>query len=820
MKFYEFSLARGLKMTASASALCALSVVIVPTTVAQESETNTVEEDAERKLSTVTVTSRFREETVQDIGASIAAIGSDTLEDQNINDFDEITSRIVGLDAFDRGPNQNDPALRGIGNNNVSSVSDSGRFSPVVAQFFDDVPVSSATGSQKDFSMFDMDRVEVLRGPQPTLFGEGAVGGAIRFFSRNPDLEATGLNDSVFQADISQVEDGSSNYTMSGATSLTLVPDVLALRGVVNYREDGGFIDYSALGIENGNEYESVNGRLIALYEPNDELNVRLIGMWGEDESLGSNTVDSTLPPDALSNRNGLVGFVTDDYAMYSAAIEYDFGPIAVTSITSIYQRDYNALADLVVLTELFNGLGFAFGLTNAGNFTAAPTLQAVDDDLFSQEFRFVSDFEGPLNFVAGLNYQEIESEADTEFSIIGFGDPMDFLDPSQASSRFTDSVDQIETEQISGFAELTWDVSDGFRLIGGARYVREEINVTTTGDSVGSALADFTGDLTLLALPIPPLRRVTLDETGAAFQVPLSQEFTLDKVLPRAAFEYDLTDDAMVYGIVSTGARSGNSNSTANLAANTAVFFGDPGFESLAQSFVAENINFDQDEILSTELGLKSTWLDDTVIVNVAAYRSEYKDPQITKTLTGNLQDNGPDIENFGVEFESAWQVNENVNAYFNAAWQDSEFTDSQELTPDPRTAIMAGNTPFNVPEWSFSTGADLNYPLNSLDADLVAGVSYSFTDARFNGIQNFPSTELEPLGLLNARIGLDAENWSLSLYGKNLTNELEFVSVLYNEGNGATIFATPSGGFDIAITDAAVNTPRTIGVQLTLRH
>ncbi|MEM9842262.1 MAG: TonB-dependent receptor, partial [Pseudomonadota bacterium] len=112
------------------------------------------------------------------------------------------------------------------------------------------------------------------------------------------------------------------------------------------------------------------------------------------------------------------------------------------------------------------------------------------------------------------------------------------------------------------------------------------------------------------------------------------------------------------------------------------------------------------------------------------------------------------------------------------------------------------------------------LNYPLNSLDADLVAGVSYSFTDARFNGIQNFPSTELEPLGLLNARIGLDAENWSLSLYGKNLTNELEFVSVLYNEGNGATIFATPSGGFDIAITDAAVNTPRTIGVQLTLRH
>jgi len=558
------------------------------------------------------------------------------------------------------------------------------------------------------------------------------------------------------------------------------------------------------------------------------------MAMAGEDDASGGNVVDPGLEPSELQFSSPFVGKVKDKYEMFSAAVTYDFGAIEATSISSYYSRDSESLASNSALAQLFSLS--ATGDPASALFPETGVAYDTDDELIGQEFRFVSQFDGPLNFIAGLNYQEVNSDVKLNVDVPGFADfalAQDntapffipgglFLIPADARDVLSSGVNEFETEQFSVFGELTFAASDDLRLIAGARYLREEITSTF--------VAEETFLPTVMQL-FPPYLILDVGEFVDLAQVDRTQTFTLDKVLPRAAIEYDLSDDTLLYGSVSTGARNGN----INLLSNVVISSTDP-------AEISEFIAFDEDSILSYELGAKSVLLDGALILNAAVYHSAFDDPQTTVIpRSSNLTVNAPDVDILGAEIESAWQVDDVWSAYLNVSYQDAEFTGGRSiissdiyignflaqggdpalvpsLTPIAENDLQNGNRPINVPEWTASAGLDFSKPIGHWGADLTGGISYQYVDSRYGSVANLVSTELEPLNTINLKLGLSGENWALQGFIKNVTNEIEFSSAYGNESQTGII--RPNGDLDVILTDTAINTPRTIGVKLTLRR
>jgi iron complex outermembrane recepter protein len=749
-------------------------------------------EEATKTLNQVVVTARFREETIQDIGGSISAIDATGIEQAGISDFEDIVLRTAGLNLNDRGPNQNDVGIRGISSAVLQQFGDTGISGPLISQFVDEIPVSASTASQRDFNYFDFDRIEVLRGPQPTFFGEGSVGGTIRYATRNPDLSGETVSDSVVKAGISFTEDGGTNYSASAASTLVLVPEKLAVRGVINYRDDDGFIDNPVLNTSNINDYEAMSGRLVMLFEPTDELSVRLMGFIGKDE-IGENNSVAPPPtsPDSLISNSPIDGNNEDEFELYSGKIDYDFGPVEVSSITGLYERRTS--------TEFFCGGCTAFGLflpTPIGPVTALEN----DDRSFTQELRFVSDLDGPLSFIAGLYYQDTEFTSENTTTAPGFGDYVVF--PAGSDLLF-EQFNFIESEQYSVFAEVTYEASDRLRLIGGARYVNEEIENTTTLSTLALG-----GGLTGLEPPFV-IGNLTDFVTGAGLSN--TGVFKIEEILPRVALEFDMTDDAMLYAIASTGIRNGNLNPSSS------AFFGSGGDPAL----FSEIRVFSEDDVLSYEVGAKTSWLSGDLTANVAGFYTTFNDPQVEASTPFVVVQNGPELRIVGIEVEAAWQMNDFVDGYFNGAYQDSSFQDDYLLAPASAAAgfpydLREGNQAANSPEWSYSVGANGYYPLEGRDLSLIGNVSYSYTGSRFSTVTNVPSSKMKPLGILNLRAGIENDRWSIVGFVSNATNNVEYTSIA---GSLGVPVVTSSGDLDFIPNDVAINRPRTIGIEAIVR-
>ena len=767
-----------------------IAAVAAPSAHAQDAQ---AEEEATANDNVIIVTARFRDETVQEIGGSISALDGAALEQEGISDFEDIALRTAGLNLNDRGPNQNDVGIRGVSSSVGQGFGDTGISGPLISQFLDDVPVAQSTSSQRDFNLFDFERVEVLRGPQPTFFGEGSVGGTIRYVTRSPDLSGAPVSDSVMKAGVSFTKGGGTNYSVSAASTFVLVPDQLAVRGVINYRNDSGFIDNSFLGTNDINGFDSLSGRIVALYEPDDALSIRLMAFIGRDEIDENNAValPFVAPASALVSDSPVDGNNEDEFELYTAKIAYDFGALNVSSITSLYERTSS--------TEFLCGGCGAFSLFLPTP-VAATTLLDNDDRSFTQEFRFVSDFDGPLNFTAGLYYQDTEFTSENDTSAPGFGA---FVVLPAGSDQLFQQNNSIESTQYSAFAEFTFDVSDSFRLIGGARYVNEEIVNTTTLSTLALG-----GGVTGLE---PPFVLGNLTDFVVGAGLSNTGVFEVDRVLPRAAVEFDASDDVLLYASVATGVRNGNLNPSSS------AFFASGGDQALFSSIR----EFSDDDVLSYEIGAKTSWLNGDLTINVAGFHSTFDDPQVEAATPFVLVQNGPELRIIGLELETVWQVNDYVDLFFSGAFQDSSFQGNQLLSPATLATgfpfdLREGNQAANSPRWSYSSGANLNYPLGDGSLSLTGNISYSYTGPRFSSVVNFPSSRMEPLNILNLRLGVEGDNWSLVGFASNLTNDVEFTSVL---GSLAVANVTPDGELDFFPSDVAVNRPRTMGVEATFR-
>jgi iron complex outermembrane recepter protein len=741
------------------------------------------------ELQEVIVTARFRSESLQHIGAAISSVNSEAIEHGGITDFEDIVRRTPGLASTYRGPNTNEVLLRGIANQTGELVTDVSSVSPLVGQFLDDVPFASATASQRDLNLFDFARVEILRGPQPTLFGEGSVGGTIRYISADPDLSVGPVGDAIVRSGASSIKDGGANSWADAAATVNLVPDVFGVRAVLNWRRDGGFIDDPLRHAQNINTFRSGGGRIVALLRPSDALSVRFAAHFSRDKTGDLPNIDVGSDPVRRVLSTPFGGSTTDDIDLYSLKADYVAGPITVTSITGYYRRKRE--------TSGYDGSnsGFFTALLHAPiNFVAE---NSPNDATWSQEFRLVSGFQGPLNFIGGLFYKDKTSEV-----VAGLTSPDGSFAPYQAvpGGPIFHSSPIYKTTQYSGFLEGTLALTHHIRFIAGARYVHEH-----TDSTVNQFLS--VGGVT------PPIATIDFAAFLGASGLPTTFPFDLNKLLPRAAIEIDLSRNALLYASAATGVRNGGL--TAAVSAFQAAGGGTPSFDS--KKF-ADLLVFKEDKVLTYELGLKSRSLGGRLTANVAAYFTQYDHPQITTYTPFVFVTNGPNAEIKGLELGTDFQASHFLTLFANASYTDARFVHSALLDPALAPVIGAdvvrGNRLANVPEWAFAAGADVTHRLGNIK--LVGHLDYDYVGDRYSSPQNFVSSRLPPMGLVNARLGFETDHWSVVGFVTNATNEIRPLALATT---GVQAFVNASGRLDAPVNQVSINRPRTLGVELTRR-
>jgi iron complex outermembrane receptor protein len=763
-------------------------------------------EEAERELEEVFVTARFREESIQDIGASIAAYDENLIIREGLLEVQDIALRTVGMEVLDLGPNINDINIRGI-----SNALPTGRgLKPLATTFVDDVAVSGlGSGTATDFNTFDFARIEVLRGPQPTHFGEGSVGGTIRFFSNDPDL-AGGFSGTA-RGGFSTTRHGDSSWRIDAALTTPVIEDELAFRLVGYHQDQGGFIDLPKLDIQDANSFESDGFRGVMLWEPREEFTLRFSAHidrldYGEINEIDptQDGLDGSLSAENLYSAASIEASNFDNFDLYTLKMAYDFERFTAESITGYFRRNLNTSAE-----NAANTVGFRLFLERAFDVTDIDTtvlsLSDAEEATFSQEFRFISQFEGPLNFTAGLYYKNSNIDTVTALNSEGLAA---ILVPPTPNLFYSDTTD--ETRQTSAFVEFQWSVSERFRLIGGVRYVREDFT-TTINEQVLIQIAQFMGVDPETGYPQFPVGS-DLD-TLASFGLGNSFDFNLREWLPRIGLEYDISQDMLFYANAARGLRNGGLNSVVTAAVEAF----DPNTGEFDDDVFIRALEYGPDSVDSFELGLKTMLRDGRATINTAVFWSDYQDPQVLVGVPWFGVRNAPDADIWGVEFESTFLLGDHWTAFANAAYLDAEFTDSMRLTnvpdvPEDFEDLQKGNRPTNTPEWTFSLGADFEYPAGDR-LTLFGHGSFSYVDERYGSAQNFPSTLLGSMEILNLRIGIRGDRWSLTAYGDNLLNDLEKQATVA-PSNAAYI--DENGVLDANLSQVFVNRPATVGLML----
>ena len=764
------------KMTAGNRAfllLGAMSVLTVPDmALAQEKETSG------GGLEEIVVTARKREENLQSAPLSVAAIGGDTLEKAGIDEFSEIASRVPGFTFNPDNVSEPNIFLRGIGTDIESAASN-----PAIGFFLNDVYLSRAQGTA--IELFDLERVEIVRGPQGTLYGKNVVGGAINFITRKPTDE--------FRAG---AEAGFGNYGSFEVKANVAggLGDGLSGSIAASARHHDGY----ARNTFTGNNVEDLDayGVMAQLrYQPDDRLDILLTGDLTRRRG-GGKWVDIQTPsdhnipfvnPERRRGPNNIDGKQDADLGGVHLSANYDTGAGTITSVTAYREGKFasvnNDAGSFIDFTKMIYGADgrIDFGAIDHSLFNDDYYINDKDETAksFSQDLRFRSDFDGPFNLLAGLYYQH-ESVDRTEIA--------DYIFVEFYAQGKEIAETRLKSDTWAAFAEGTFDITDTLGVTAGIRYTKDRKRFSvyreTIGDFLGAEFEHENGNFT------------------RAFSASSKQSW--DAWTPSVNLHWQPAKDVYVYGLVSKGYKSGGWNG--ENATN-------PGEARLA---------YDPEYAWNYELGTKTTWLDNRLRFNVTGFWTEYKDLQTQQFVifdpnlpADNVISNAGKARVKGIELETALAPVDGVTLFANYTYMDAKITGdliSTELQYDPSCFCsvpvptnLKGNRLRRSPKNSFSVGGDVTVPVSSRINAFVRA-DYNWTDDFFFDNENSPRTRQKSVGVLNGSIGIATEDdkWELRLWAKNLTNEL------YESGKSDVIGSVL----------VSYNPPRTYGVTLRWKY
>jgi iron complex outermembrane recepter protein len=695
--------------------------------------------DNDESLPSVVVTALKRETVLQETPAAITALSGSALHDANITDLNSLTTQVPGLVITTAGPGQNQVALRGIRSSGDAQV----------GIYFGETPVvgppgttSDPAASSSDIRLFDVEQVEVLSGPQGTLYGAGAMGGAIRVNFKKPDFNTYGA---VVDVSTSNTDGGREGYNANGAVNIPLIDDVLAARLVGYDQYTGGWIDNPGLGLRDDNTNRAYGGRALVRFQPTKDLTID--GLVSDQEEKGGPPDWSPSQGDYNAIERAVLTF-KDTTRLYSLTANDELGFARLTATASYQDRPLLMERDP---TSLFVTL---HALQDTPTMYYQP--QSVTDT--TSEVRLQSSTPGPFQWTLGGYYENRIAKVTSDALVLNDnGTVPDPFGSNLILQRFIGDY----LKQKAAFVELSYEILNGLTFTQGGRYYDYEKTVsglTTLG-------------LPLLGTKASPYNAWDADNTG---------------FLNKSNLAYKLNESVFVYGQAASGFRPGGVNQAIGLATATPYL---------------------PDRLWTYEVGLKTRLLNDSLNVNLTAYRTNWNDMQVSLTGVGySYLGNAGSARVQGVEVEIIDRPLPGLQLSANATGLSALLTSDQLATGATSTAATGrtGDRIPNIPEITATVGAQYDWALGSNLTALVRGdasyVGRSFTDFHYSSSTPFYS--LGNYTVFNGRAGINKNGWGVYLYGNNLFNRFAIVSA-----------ANLIGGS----TETAVTVPpRTIGLNV----
>lgn len=728
--------------------------------------------ESETAVADIIVTATKRgDEALRNVPIAIQALTGDALSKSGATQFSDYASRVPSLSFQDLGPGDKKYIIRGINSTGAATV----------GAYYDEAVISADNrndggGRNTDIRLYDIERIEVLKGPQGTLYGASSESGTIRIITNKPDTHDFS---GYIAGELSATHKGGTNYNVNGAVNLPIVEDKLAARVVGWYVDDSGFVDQTRIPaglLKNVNNDRTSGGRASLRFTPTEDFTLTASATIQKTHSDGSSRYT---PPGTLSFST--VGFpavpggdlintdltrspLDDKVKIYSLTGEYDFGSGSLVATTNYFDRSMRFTFDSSPIL-------FFFGVPIPGI-----TIQPQSRRIWSNELRYASKFDGPFNFVLGGFYSHEKSDFDVE--VVRSNDlgeprgPFTRLNSDDALSNpngntFFGRFDNNRLSQYAIFGEATFAFTPELKATVGARYFHNKL---TSAQETTHPFGGFG--------PNPPgVLRNSANDHKTTFKGNLS---------------WKPNEDVLVYATAAQGFRTGGLNQ-ADL----------PFASGIPRSY-------DSDSLWNYELGTKLSLADKRLRIDAAVYHIDWSNIQVravdsTGAFPFTTNAGGASVD--GVEADINAVLAKGVTIAAGGSYQNAKLTSDQPgPTPRPGNLGLDGDRIPNVPRFSGSVNLDVDRPLSGTFNYLIhADVSYhgsSHTTLAANTTRDPFDVRLESYTLVNLRLGIKNDLWTVAAFARNLFDKRAQVDAIASSQDPLALITVRPQTFGVSVS------------------
>lgn len=714
-------------------------------------------DDAEGEGGDIVVTALRRETSLQRTPLAISAVSGDTLTRMGIGDTSALARVAPGMVVRESGLSGSRITIR-----NIRAAGE-----PTVGLYYDDVPLMGSAGVNSDaggtlpaIRLFDVERVEVLRGPQGTLYGSSSMAGAVRLVFAKPDLTDYAGN---FSGEMSSVAHGGLGFETQGMVNAPIVRDMVGLRVVGFIKEQPGYVDNIRLGRNDINNQHSWGGRALLRVEPADGVTVDLMA---NVQKLTGSLNDYTLAAGAYNSTYESLQPLIDRNEIYTGTLKWKIGGVELTLIGSHAYRDFNYSFDFSdffrTVASRFAVGSAAYTLYNNQAPSVANSSQITKTD--TAEARLASDGDGPIDWTIGGFYAD--RKGDIASNIVRTGTMSGRILRIDDNTLLGQRVVTDGLRQVAGFGEATWHVTPSLALTGGLRYYDYTRRVTSEVTKVNASVGFSTF----------PLTRYRTSEHG---------------LLYKANASYEFSPQAMAYATFSTGQRPGGINQTVGLPADL--------------------VSYKSDSLNNYELGAKTRLLGRALTLNGALFQIDWNDMQTSGSLPGTnfaFIANAGRARARGIEVEATLVPFAGLEMQASGSYIDAKLREDQTNQALTASGLKGDPIPF-VPNVTVQGNAQYEWAAGrDLRATLRADLSYggpSWTEFRHTSATQRRLPAYTTVDVRASISGIE-DHWNVALFVRNLLDADTVVTKL--SGN---VYGSLDNVRAISLT------PRTIGLSFT---
>lgn len=753
---------------------------------------------------------------LQKVAIPISVVNVEQVTRSNQGNLVDLAKFTPSLSITEGAPGFNKFNMRGLTTGGYATSDTSDR--TLVAVYLDDTPIS-VQGQTPDLKVYDLERVEILRGPQGTLYGAGSMAGTVRFVTAKPDA---GKTFGYGEVDGAYTHHGEGSYNVRGMINLPLVTDKLALRGNFYVGTDGGFIDnIGGINKQNVNSNHTTQARVAARWTPVPELVIDAAFTFEKSRAKGLNSVLDGLRPYAVST-NGPEG-TDDNFKLYQLGADYDLGFAHLVATGAYTDRKIGFDASPEPQIGYFfqdYGSGLPIGQGSYPIFTAPTSydqnitnkipaeLYQIDQKLkdYMAELRLVSNNDGPVTWTVGAFYEKQKRRLVQDIPTPGF-DKLSYenyfygpfntpdgkydsqlVDGAFQKDDIFSGLQNTDEHQFAAYADGTWHVTPKLDVSAGVRYFnfKEKYFLFESG------------------------------VYGVIDHVPLTLNARLKShgFNPRANVSYKVSDDFMVYAEAAKGFRYGGANQPVPLGSTGVA--GQCTTNLAGYGYTQAPLTYGPDKLWSYTVGEKAKFADGRITVNASAYYIDWQDVQTRLRLDCSyfFTDNKGKITSKGLELESMFKLNREITLSGSMGYSDS--TANGDI---PTVGAFDGDRTPYFPKWTASARLFYDRPIGDGELHLQFGYAYqsnqhttfnNFATRIVNGVltKSGPSSTFAVIPAQNdfsASVAYDIGRFEFGLFGTNLSNGVKAVNI-----SRATYYQVYQAGSRVSIAR-----PRTVGVR-----